>query len=263
MDSLEIETLARSILLIRPEDLEIRVVRAWWYYKRDEYGKAYDDFAMLYARNPLGKSYAYGFVSVLTKLKRFDEAAEVASVNKRFDERLVAFEIDIYRERAKLAYENRRYEEAEVYFGKVHESEPDDEDINTLLESSRYRKTFVARALAPIAGLSGHTYGSMTHDNKGSSGTGVSVLINQGVDWIKLPWDVMLRTYGEIYYRTRSNDFTYYDLVGKSVGIELDKSIFKLGVEYVSEQYTTQSKSDSGSHLFLGWYHDWYKYMFK
>ncbi|HEX9078722.1 MAG TPA: SPOR domain-containing protein, partial [Desulfuromonadaceae bacterium] len=57
-DSPEIEALASQILRIRPDNEDIRVVRAWWYYNRDEFAKAYQEFNALYCRNRLGKGYA-------------------------------------------------------------------------------------------------------------------------------------------------------------------------------------------------------------
>ena len=261
-DSPEIETTAQSILLIRPDDEAIRVVRAWWYYNRQEFLKAYEEFNALYIRNPGGKGYSYALASSLAQLKRYDEAAGIASKNKLLDERLASLETDIYREQAKLAYAEKRYREAALYFGKVLEADPDDQETKDLLESSRYRQTLTAKVLSPIVGLSGYSYGSLFHDLHGPYGTGVSALVNQGIDWVKLPWDVLLRTYGELWYRTRSEDATYYDLAGHALGMELKKSDFRLGAEYVSEQYSRQDKSDAGVKLFLSWYYDWYKYTY-
>jgi len=261
-DSPELEEVAREILVLKPGDEAIRVIRAWGYYNREEYEKSYQEFYALYNENPREKGYAYGLVSALRQLKKYDEAVQIAVKNREHDERLAAVETEIYHERARFAYQQKRYHEADLYFAKFLEAEPDDEDVKSLLESSRYRQTALSKVLSPIVGLSGFSYGAMSHDLQGATGTGASMVFNQGIDLVKLPWDVLLRTYGELSYRTRSKDFTYYDLFGHSLGIELKKSIFRLGAEYVSEQYTTRSKLDTGPHLFLGWYHDWYKYLY-
>ena len=261
-DAPELEEVAREILVLKPGDEAIRVIRAWGYYNREEYEKSCQEFIALYDENPREKGYAYGLVSALRQLKKYDEAVQIAVKNKEQDERLAAVETEIYLERARFAYQQKRYQEAELYFGKGLEAEPDDEEVKSLLESSRYRQTALSEVLSPIVGLSGFTYGAMSHDLQGATGTGASMVLNQGIDLVKLPWDVLLRTYGELSYRTRSKDFNYYDLFGHSLGIELKKSIFRLGAEYVSEQYTTRNKLDTGPHLFLGWYHDWYKYMY-
>lgn len=258
----ELEEVAAEILTLKPEDEAIRVILAWGYYSGDRYEKAYQEFLKLYNDKPLEKGYAYGLVSSLRKLERYDEAIELAIKNKEHDEELATVEMEIYLERARAAYEQKRYKEAELYFKKVLDAEPDDEDSKTLLESSIYRQTRISKILTPIVGLSGSSYGSFFHDLQGSTGTGVSALLNQGIDWVKLPGNVLLRTYGELWYRTRSEDFKYYDLVGYSLGLELQKSIFRLGSEYVTERYTTQNKSNAGPQIFLGWYKDWFKYMY-
>lgn len=260
-DSPDIEALANDILRIRPDDEDIRVVRAWWNYKREEYEKAYEEFNHLYSRNPRTKGYAYGLASSLDKLRRHDDAAGIASENKQHDERLAALETGIYLERARIAYERNDYKEAELYFGKVVAADPEDEEPKALLESSRYRQTTIAKALSPIVGLSGHTWGTLYHDLQGTAGTGASLLVHQGIDWVRLPWDILLRTYGEVWYRSRSKLAQYYDIAGQGMGAELTTSAFRLGAEYASERYTRQNKSNTGAILFLGWYHEWYKYM--
>ena len=261
-DSLELEAVANKILQIAPENEAILTVRAWSYYNREEFEKARHEFNELYTRNPLEKGHAYGLVSALRKLKRYDEALEIAVKNRQVDERLAAVDRDIYLERANLAYQQKGYKEAELYFGKALVLEPDDEDAKSLLESSKYRQTIVSKLLLPIVGLPGNIFGNLSHDLHGVTGTGLSATINQGVDWLKLPWDVMLRSYGEIWYRTRTRDSLYYDILGQAVGTELRKSDFRLGGEYISEKYTTQSKRNSGASLFIGWYQDWYKYLY-
>lgn len=260
-DSPKIEALARRMLQVRPDDREVRVVLAWSHYNRGDFESAHREFDALYAGDRLVKGYAYGLASSLAKLKRYDEAAAIASDNKEHDERLAAFETGIYGERSRSAYEREEYEEAERYLEKLVVADPDDEESKALLESSRYRKTFIAKALAPIVGLSGHSYGNLSHDLRGTNGSNGSVLVQQGIDWVRLPWDVLLRTYGEAWYRGRTWDAQYYDLAGQSAGVELHKSAFKLGFEYAWERYTRQDKSNQGPLLFLGWYRDWYKYM--
>ncbi len=261
-DSPELEVVAKKILQLAPENEAIMVVQAWSYYNREEFEKARHEFNALYTRNPLEKGYAYGLVSALRKLEKYDEALEIAVKNKQLDERLAAVDRDIYLERANQAYLKKRYKEAELYFGKALVLEPDDEDAKNLLESSKYRQTIVSEMLSPIIGLPGNSFGNLSHDLHEVTGTALSATINQGVDWLKLPWDVILRSYGEIWYRTRTVDSLYYDILGQAVGTELRKSDFRLGAEYISEHYTSQSKRNSGASIFLGWYKEWYKYLY-
>ena len=260
-DSPELEALADAVLQLRPDNEDIRVVRAWSQYNRQKFEHARQEFAALYARNQRGAGYAYGLASSLAKLRRYDEAVRIAAANKDHDERLAPFETGVYLEQARSAFDRKQYREAEIYFGKVIAAEPDDEESKALLESSRYRQTVIARVLSPIVGLPGHTWGSVYHDLHGTAGTGGSLLLNQGIDWVRLPGDVLLRTYGEAWVRARTKDNRYHDIVGQAAGVELRKAPFRLGAEYVWEQYTRQNKKDQGGHLFLAWYQDWYKYL--
>lgn len=261
-DSPEIEALVNAILQIRPDNENVRVVRAWWHYNRQEFEQAYREFSDLLARNPLGDGYAYGLVRTLAKLGRYDEAVAAAAANRQHDQRLTALETEIRREWAQRAYEQQRYREAELQFAKVVEADPDDEESKILLDSSRYRQTLLAKLVSPLAGLPGHSWGSVYHDLQGPAGTGGSFLLNQGIDWVRLPGDVVLRTYGEVWYRARSKEPRYHDLVGQAAGIELRKEMFRLGAEYAAEQYTRQDKHNSGAVLFLSWYRDWYRYLY-
>lgn len=119
---------------------------------------------------------------------------------------------------------------------------------------------FPARAMA-IEGLPGSTWGAPSHDINGETGTGIPFFVNQGIDWVKLPGDIMLNTFAEYRYSSRTRDKRYFDASGPALGIELKKSPFRLGAEYYSQNYPEQDKTYIIREAYLTWYNDWYKYM--
>ena len=254
-DSPELEGIAREMLSINPDEEGIRDILAWWYYNKDDYEKAYDEFNALFNRNPLTKGYSFGLASSLVKLNRADEALEIVVKNKKNDERLAALEAEIYLDKARAAYRDKKYGEAETYSAKALAQNPQDTETRELLELSRYRQTLPARAMSAIVGLPGFTWGNIT--NSRTTGTGISFLVNQGIDWVKLPGDIIFNTFAEYRYRSRSKDNRYFDEQGQAVGFELKKSIFRLGAEYSWDRYVEQKSA------YLAWYDDWYKYMKK
>jgi len=262
-DSPRLEALAREMLALNPEEDGIRAVLAWWYYGRDEYDKAYHEFNALYKRSPQEKGYAFGLVSSLRKLERSDEALDLATANKDADERLASVEAELYQDKAIAAFEAQKYPEAETYFAKAFTVLQPDEYSERLFRLSKYKQTRFGKAMTSIVGLPGFIWGSVTHDLKGSEGSGMSVLVNQGIDWLTLPGDIVLNTYAEYTYSSRTDEKLYFDKNGQGLGIELKKPPFRLGVEYFANDYSEQDKTDVSEKVYLGWYHEWYRYLKK
>lgn len=260
-DSPELEDTAREMLVLKPEEEGARAMLAWWYFRKELYNKAYEEFHSLYQSSPETKDYIYGLVNTLIKLEKLDEALELAGKNKHTDERLASIEIDIYLDKANAAYRDKKYHEAETYFERALAENPQDMDTKKLLELSKYKQTLFSRAMSSIEGLPGYTWGRIAHDLNGDTGTGVSFFVNQGIDWVKLPGDIILNTFAEYRYRTRTRERRYFDESGQTLGLELKKSPFRLGAEYSWEKYTEQNKTAITKRAYLAWYHDWYKYM--
>jgi predicted Zn-dependent protease len=258
-ESSDIEGLAQEILSINPDDENIKPVLAWWYFRNDNFEKSYGEFKRLYDKKPDVKDHSYGLALSLEKLERIDEAIEVAEKHKGDDERSATLLAEMYLDKAKSAYKVKKYQEAQLYAEKALVDKPDDATTQELLDLYRYKQTVFSRSMSLIEGLSGSSYGSVTQDLVGSTGLGVSASIKQGIDWIKLPWDIVLSTYGEYKYSTRTSEKRYFDDSGYGVGIEFNKSVFKVGAEYFWDTLTQQNQTKITELLYLSWYHDWTK----
>ncbi len=109
----------------------------------------------------------------------------------------------------------------------------------------------------PAEGLPFSTWGKLSHDASGFTGSGGMGWIQQGIDWVTLPWDVTVNTYLKYSYRGRSKEDTYYDARGPSVGLELSKSYFSLGVSYFWEEFPVLNERHETAQIFAGWYYTW------
>ena len=88
-----------------------------------------------------------------------------------------------------------------------------------------------------IEGLPGSTWGRASYDATGLTGSGFNGWINQGIDWVKLPGDIIFNTYIEYRYKAREKQDDYYNVYGPAIGLELKKSDFRLGMDYYWEKY--------------------------
>jgi len=116
------------------------------------------------------------------------------------------------------------------------------------------QKDSFEQVLDLIEGLPGYTWGSV-RNNFGDKET-VSYLVNQGIDWVLLPGDIMLNTFVE--YRSINNELKYFNDDSEGVvGIDLSYKPFHAGVEYILDHW--QGKNNG--RYYISWYHDWYKYV--
>jgi tetratricopeptide (TPR) repeat protein len=258
-DSAEIESLAKEILAINPDDDNIKLILAWWYFRTDNFETSFNEFKRLYDKKPDVKDHSYGLAISLEKLGRLDEAIAVAEKHRGEDERSASLLAVMYLDKAKSAYIDKKYQEAEAYAGKSLAGNPEDANTQELLDLYKYKQTLFSRAMSKIEGLSGSSYGSVSQDLVGTSGFGISASIKQGIDWIKLPWDIIFSTYGEYKYSTRTGDNRYFNDSGYGAGFEFNKSIFKFGGEYFWDTYIQQNQVQLTKPLYLTWFHDWTK----
>lgn len=115
-------------------------------------------------------------------------------------------------------------------------------------------KSIYEQSLDFVEGLPGYTWGSL-RKNVGGEET-VSYLLNQGIDWVILPGEIMLNTFVE--YRSINNELKYFnDETEGVVGIDFSYKPFHVGVEYILEHW---QEGNSGRY-YISWYHDWYKYI--
>lgn len=109
----------------------------------------------------------------------------------------------------------------------------------------------------PVAGLSGSTWGELSHDVDSLVGNGAIGYVNQGIDWFRLPGQITVNTFAEFRYRLRSRNNDLYNAYGPAVGVELRKSVFKLGADYYWERFPDLAETDAKFQFYLTWYYDW------
>ena len=105
--------------------------------------------------------------------------------------------------------------------------------------------------------LSGSTWGRVRHELNENQYTTVQFFINQGIDWFTLPGDITFNTYIEPRFSYRSDDADYYNSLGPAVGIELQRSPFRLGMDYYREYFTERKVWEPTWRLYLTWYYNW------
>lgn len=109
----------------------------------------------------------------------------------------------------------------------------------------------------PLEGLPFSTWGKLSHDASGLTGSSGMGWIKQGIDWVTLPWDVTVNTYIKYSYRGRTKEGTHFDAHGPSIGLEMTKSYFNLGVAYYREKFPKLSERHYAGQIFAGWYYTW------
>jgi len=108
-----------------------------------------------------------------------------------------------------------------------------------------------------IEGLPGSTWGQLTYEGESLTGPGAQGYLNQGIDWITVPGGITVNTFAEFRYRGRSKNKTFYNAYGPALGLELQRSPLKLGVDYYWERFPELSESSNRVQYYLGWYYEW------
>ncbi len=106
-------------------------------------------------------------------------------------------------------------------------------------------------------GLPGSNWASLAYDANGLNGSGAMGYINQGVNWFKLPGDIIFNTFVEYRHRSRTKNKLYYDTGGPAVGVEFQKSYFSLGIDYYWERLPILAESSNRFQVYLTWYYWW------
>ena len=109
----------------------------------------------------------------------------------------------------------------------------------------------------PVQGLSGSSWGELSHDTSSFIGNGIIGYVNQGIDWVLLPGGVTLNTFAEFRYRLRSRNNDFYNAYGPALGAELRKENIALGVDYFWERFPDLPETDGKVQYYLRWYFDW------
>ena len=109
----------------------------------------------------------------------------------------------------------------------------------------------------PLEGIPFSTWGKLSNDASGFTGSGGMGWIRQGIDWFKLPGDIMVNTFVKYSYRGRENENEYYNAQGPSVGLEFTWSYFNAGVSRYWEEFPELNESQVTTQYFAGWYYPW------
>ena len=115
---------------------------------------------------------------------------------------------------------------------------------------------FDQKALA-VEGYYGSTWGEIFHDDDQLVGTGAMGYANQGIDWLKLPGEILVTTYGEVRYRFRSENRPYFNAYGEALGFEFRKSSLHMGIDYLWERFPELAAYSSGLEYYFSYYYDW------
>jgi hypothetical protein len=84
--------------------------------------------------------------------------------------------------------------------------------------------------------------------------------VRQGMDWFTAntsAGEFTVNTYAAYRYRFRSDDNYWYDAHGPALGLELNRSPFSLGIDYMRQHNPRRSTTEDRYGLYLTWYFDW------
>ncbi len=98
------------------------------------------------------------------------------------------------------------------------------------------------------------TWGRVQYDANAIEGLGTMGWFQQGIDWFKLPGNVIFDTYGIFRWFERSRNDTYYNELGPALGVELSRGPVNLYIEYDWERYPNISEYVDGPQIYLSVY---------
>ncbi|MBE0510564.1 MAG: hypothetical protein IBX49_07530 [Gammaproteobacteria bacterium] len=105
----------------------------------------------------------------------------------------------------------------------------------------------------------GAVYGRVIH-NLDEDITTARGFVRQGMDWFTADtWagEITLNTYAAYRYRLRTRDAFWYNAHGPAIGVELNRSPFSLGIDYMRQYNPRRSTAEHRYGIYLTWYYDW------
>jgi hypothetical protein len=108
-----------------------------------------------------------------------------------------------------------------------------------------------------VLGFPTTTWGRLSYDLNDIEGAGTMGWISQGIDWFRLPGDIVFRTLAIYRWRFRTLNEQYYDAHGPGVGIELGRKSVDLGASYSWQMYPHLNQTASDLYFYLTWYLSW------
>jgi len=108
-----------------------------------------------------------------------------------------------------------------------------------------------------VLGYPGSVWGTAYYDNDSLVGSGTLGYINQGINWVTLPGKVIVNTFAEFRFQLRSANKDFYNTYSEAVGVELQRSPFHLGMDYVWQRFPVLGEQSNKLQFYLTWYYDW------
>jgi len=105
-----------------------------------------------------------------------------------------------------------------------------------------------------IEGFPGSIWSRSTKDFNDVEGLGNQGNLTQGVQWVTLPWDIPVVTYGAYRWRVRELNKTYYDAYGPAAGIEFTKEFIRWGAEYEWQRYPKLNERSKNFSIYATWF---------
>lgn len=105
----------------------------------------------------------------------------------------------------------------------------------------------------------GAVYGRVIH-NLDEETTTARGFVRQGMDWFTADtWagEITLNTYAAYRYRLRTREAFWYNAHGPAIGIELNRSPFSLGMDYMRQYNPRRGTAENRYGIYLTWYYDW------
>jgi hypothetical protein len=109
----------------------------------------------------------------------------------------------------------------------------------------------------PVLGFPTTIWGQIFQAFSDLEGTGTLGWASQGIEWLRLPGDIVFRTLASYRWRYRTRTPTYYTAYGPAVGVELGYKTVDLGFGYSWMHYPHLQASTNDWNLYLTWYLDW------
>lgn len=243
--------IADAIVKLAPDDAGIRNLRGWWFFNRHAYEAAREDFLHILVANPHDHDAAFGAAMAHRRLGQDEDALAIADDHQSEDQRLKSMARDILAERGWKAYDTGDHVRAKEYANSLLALDSDDRDGRGIRQALQGGGSDGGGI--PVA-YPGYFYLDLYQALKGGGGLGGSLLLHQGIDWIKTGQYSFLNTYLFYQHQTRTSDTRYFDETGGGGGIMIRGRVSKLGLEYASKETIRTRDHHDGWVAYLEWY---------
>jgi len=109
----------------------------------------------------------------------------------------------------------------------------------------------------PVVGYPTTFWGRMAHDFNNLEGNSAQGWVQQAVDWVRFPHDIVFRTLLSYNWRFRSKNQDFYNYQGPGIGAEFEHRPLNVGIEYIWRRYPLLHQNSHTFQLYLSWYYGW------